>query len=130
MILRFLKYWVPPLVWMSFIFFLSSRQSVTITGTFTVDFVIFKGLHMIEYGFLYFLLFRAFYSLKNKQLGLETKYILALIFAVVYAASDEFHQTFVASREGTIRDILIDTAGIVLLYMYIKYNMNWIKKLL
>lgn len=130
MILRFLKYWVPPLVWMSFIFFLSSRQSVTITGTFTIDFVIFKGLHMIEYGFLYLLLFRAFYSLKNKQLSLETKYVLALVFAVVYAASDEFHQTFVASREGTIRDILIDTAGIVLFYMYIKYNMSWIKKLL
>ncbi|OGK18235.1 hypothetical protein A2866_05120 [Candidatus Roizmanbacteria bacterium RIFCSPHIGHO2_01_FULL_39_8] len=130
MILRFLKYWLPPLFWMSFIFFLSSRQSVTITGTFTIDFVIFKGLHMIEYGFLYLLLFRAFYSLKNKEFSLETRYILALVVAVAYAGSDELHQTFIASREGTIRDILIDTAGIILIYVYIKHNINWVKKLL
>jgi len=85
---------------------------------------------MIEYGFLYLLLFRAFYSLKNKEFSLETRYILALVVAVAYAGSDELHQTFIASREGTIRDILIDTAGIILIYVYIKHNINWVKKLL
>jgi len=28
-----------------------------------------------------------------------------------YAASDEFHQTFVPSREGCVRDVMIDTSG-------------------
>ena len=130
MLLRFFKYWLPPLLWMLSIFFLSSQPRVTITGTFSIDFTIFKGLHMIEYAILYFLLFRAFYSLKNKNMNQQKKYIYSLIIAILYAASDEFHQTYVFTREGTVPDILIDTAGIVLLYMYIKYNLNSIKKFL
>ena len=35
----------------------------------------------------------------------------ALWFAALYAASDEFHQTFVPSREGCLRDVGIDTCG-------------------
>lgn len=130
MLFRFLKYWLPPLLWMAFIFLLSSRQSVSITGAFTIDFAIFKGLHMIEYGILFFLLFRAFYSIKDKHINIGKKYFFPLTLAILYAVSDEFHQTLVITREGTIRDILIDTAGIVLLYMYIRNNLDSIKKFL
>jgi len=38
----------------------------------------------------------------------------ALWFAVLYAATDEFHQTFVPSREGCLRDVLIDSCGAVI----------------
>jgi uncharacterized protein YfiM (DUF2279 family) len=37
--------------------------------------------------------------------------VLALLVCVLYAASDEAHQTLVASRDGTVRDVLIDAAG-------------------
>ena len=37
--------------------------------------------------------------------------IMSLVFSVVYASSDEFHQTFVAGRDGNIIDVLIDSSG-------------------
>ena len=36
---------------------------------------------------------------------------MSLVFSVVYASSDEFHQTFVAGRDGNIIDVLIDSSG-------------------
>lgn len=127
---RFIRYWLPPIAWMVFIFYLSSRHRVVITGTFTFDFFIFKSLHMIEYAALYFLLFRAFYSLSNKQFSLKTKLVIPIFLTIVYAASDEIHQTFTPSREGTLRDVLIDTGGILLMYWYIKNNIPLLKKFL
>ncbi len=37
----------------------------------------------------------------------------ALLFSALYAASDEFHQTFIAGRCGTPTDVLIDSCGAV-----------------
>ena len=37
--------------------------------------------------------------------------LLALALAALYAASDEIHQTFVPSRQGSVWDVLLDTAG-------------------
>ena len=135
---RFIRYWLPPLAWMALIFYLSSRLRVSVTGKFLFDFLIFKILHMIEYAILYFLLFRAFYSLNNPSTSLRTsqqlinnnKFIYPLIFSILYALSDEFHQTLVPTREGKIRDVLIDTAGIIIMYIYIKYYFKSIKKFL
>jgi VanZ family protein len=36
---------------------------------------------------------------------------LALALAALYAATDEFHQTFVPSRQGSVWDVLLDTTG-------------------
>jgi VanZ family protein len=35
----------------------------------------------------------------------------ALLWVMLYAATDEFHQLFVPSREAAVTDVLIDTAG-------------------
>ena len=37
--------------------------------------------------------------------------ILSFLFSVIYASSDEFHQTFVSGRDGNIIDVLIDSSG-------------------
>ena len=55
-------------------------------------------------------------------------WLCTIVFCCVYAATDEFHQTFVSGRSGEIRDVLLDTsggatgAGIFLLrnYVYLK----------
>lgn len=36
---------------------------------------------------------------------------MALMFAVLFAASDEWHQTFVPGRDGCVRDVVIDASG-------------------
>lgn len=55
--------------------------------------------------------------------------MFAFIFSVLYAASDEIHQLFTPTREGRMRDVIIDTAGIYLMYIYIKSHLNFVKKL-
>ncbi len=39
---------------------------------------------------------------------------IAIGFACFYAMTDEFHQYFVASRDASVRDVMIDTAGAML----------------
>ncbi len=39
--------------------------------------------------------------------------IISLIIGFVYACSDEIHQLFIDGRSGEIRDVLIDTCGVI-----------------
>ena len=52
-----------------------------------------------------------------------------MITTSFYAATDEFHQLFVAGRSGQIKDVLIDTIGacIGLLVLYFMFKI-WQKK--
>jgi len=127
---RFIRYWLPPIVWMALIFYLSSRLRTSVTGEFLFDFLIFKMLHFIEYAILYFLLFRAFYSINNHQLTINNKFLFPVLLSILYATLDELHQTFVPTREGKLRDVIIDIAGIIFMYIYIKNYFKKVKKFL
>jgi VanZ family protein len=54
---------------------------------------------------------------------------VALLVAALYAATDEFHQTFVPNRDGCVRDVLIDTcgaaAGLFLLWLLGRWRRHW-----
>jgi len=114
-------YWTPTLLWMLFIFALSSRQRIAVSPTYLINFLIFKTLHMIEYAILQFLWFRSFFF-TDKKASLSENLLRAFIVALLYAVTDEYHQTFVNSREGSSRDVLIDATGITIMYIYIKRN--------
>lgn len=123
-----LYYWLPPLIWMGVIFYVSSRPRISITENSLYAFLIFKTLHLIEYALLYFLLFRALYSLKGKNFTLGHKFLLAFIVSALYGLSDEIHQAFVPTREGRLRDVFIDSGGALLMYIYIKGSLTKLKK--
>lgn len=63
-----------------------------------------KGYHALEYAILFSLLAWAF-----RPTGRGWAYIW--LFCVSYAASDEFHQTFVPHRGGRWTDVVIDSGG-------------------
>jgi VanZ family protein len=74
-----------------------------------------KCAHLIEYAILALLVWRALRKPAQTstqpwdwRTARQTIFIVAL-----YAASDEFHQAFVPSREASIRDVLLDTAGAI-----------------
>ena len=94
----------PPLALMGLIFFLSAQPDLG-TGLGVWDTILRKLAHMTEYALLWFLWWRAL------GYGGRAKLIAAGI-AVAYAASDEFHQSFVEGRHGTPVDVLIDSVGI------------------
>ncbi len=120
--------WGPTLIWMGLIFILSSRQRITVSHTYAVNFLVFKTLHVIEYAILYTLMARS--MVLSRKRPAHDALLIAFILTLIYAVSDEFHQTLVLSREGTPRDVLIDTVGITIMYVFIKTQARRLKKIL
>ncbi len=81
-----------------------------------VQIVVRKSGHLSEYAVLSFLLWRAFRQpSKNDPRPWSWKVAaLAIFVSALYAMSDEFHQSFVATRQASIWDVLIDTTGATL----------------
>jgi VanZ family protein len=96
---RTLSLWLPVVAWAALIFALSSIPHLG-TGLGTWDTILRKCAHAAEYAVLAALLLRAIGNVPA-----------AFLLAVAYAASDEFHQTFVRGRHGSPYDVLIDAAG-------------------
>lgn len=69
-----------------------------------------KAGHFTEYAILALLAARAFRTSSREHLR-NHWLIMSLAFVILYALSDEFHQSFVSSRTASIYDCLIDTAG-------------------
>lgn len=130
----FVIYWLPLIIWMSLIFTASGnvgsfQHSSRILGPIlrwlfpsmaveTQDAVIFgirKCAHLTEYAILAFLVWRAWRKPRwqDERPWMWSHAGVAIWFAMFYATTDEFHQTFVPSREGCVRDVLIDTTGAV-----------------
>jgi VanZ family protein len=102
--------WIPVLIWMSVIFFFSSQPALKTVQIDWQDFIIRKTAHFIEYFILFTLNYRAF--LRSSSLSKQQAILLSLCLGVLYAATDEYHQTFVSGREGRLRDVFIDTLGL------------------
>ncbi len=73
-------------------------------------FVIRKAAHFTEYAVLALLGARAFVGSSHERLR-RAWFWAALLLVVLYSLSDEFHQSFVATRTGSIYDSFIDMAG-------------------
>src|SRR6266513_1621866 len=127
---RFFKYWLPLLIWVCVIFLGSTDVlSAEHTSRFMVPFLLWlkpemspekilfilivmrKSAHVSEYAILALLLWRALRS--NPTLRTTRPMLLGavLVACIVFAASDEFHQSFVKSRTPSIRDVMLDVAG-------------------
>ncbi len=105
---RLFEFWFPPLIWGFLIFLSSSRPSVVVSKIYWPDFFVKKTAHMIEYGILFTLFYRALRnSLKKKELLKLALFAFLLTF--FYAISDEYHQTFFSGRTGPLRDFIIDS---------------------
>jgi VanZ family protein len=96
---RTLSLWLPVVLWAALIFGLSSIPSLS-TGLGVWDDVLRKCAHATEYAVLAVLVRRALLA-----------ELPALVLALAYAATDEFHQTFVRTRHGSPIDVAVDGAG-------------------
>lgn len=77
----------------------------------TVQFFVRKAGHLTEYALLAILLARAFFASWAAMLRRPVTAALVLGIAVMYAASDEWHQSFVPSRTASAGDVAIDAVG-------------------
>jgi VanZ family protein len=96
--------WLPALAVMAIIFGFSSIPSQEMPSFGFWDLVVKKGAHMLGYG----LLALAYcYGLRFDR----RHWWLALLLAVLYAISDEFHQSFVPGRHPSWVDALVIDGG-------------------
>ena len=73
-----------------------------------------KCAHVTEYTVLALLLWRALRSIPTLRAKTLTVFGAVLLGCALFAASDEFHQTFVKSRTPSVRDVLLDVTGALL----------------
>ena len=96
--------WLAIAGWMVLIFFFSSQPQLPSVPDPWADLIFKKGAHFTVYAVLA-VLFRR---------GLPPSrwsWALSLVLTVLYAASDEWHQSFVPGRHPQLTDVLIDLCG-------------------
>ena len=71
-----------------------------------------KCAHAFVYFVLSILIFNFLHKLN--KFGIYKNFIIDIITCIIYACTDEYHQTFVVGRSGELRDILIDSFGAIL----------------
>ena len=139
------KAWIPALVWLGFITIestsaLSAENTAKVLYPFlhfllgldpfrflTWHFVLRKTGHVIGYGTLSILLFRAWrvtIPVRDHPAWSIVWARTAFSMTALVASLDEWHQTFLPSRTGTIRDVLLDSAAAlaaqVLLFLWLR----------
>lgn len=105
---RFTIFWMPVILYCVAIFAVSSLPQ-PLPRDIKIPFLD-KFLHLIEYGVLGFLLIRA---LSASKAGFSRKriFVLAVILAALYGATDEIHQMCVPGRYPSLVDLLFDFIG-------------------
>jgi len=116
--------WMCLIVWMIVIFLFSNQpQSGQATHSIIeqvfpilkepqqidlINFIIRKTAHFSEYFILTLLIYSV---LKEYKINNKKRFIYSIIFCILYACTDEFHQIFVTGRTASMRDCIIDTMG-------------------
>lgn len=125
---KFLRYWLPAILWLSLIASTSSNAfSWENTGSvlewllsalslrmsaqhlYLLHFALRKAAHFTEYLIMSFLWYRAGQS--GRMQWRRSSALLALGVCLALASADEFHQTYLLSRTGAFRDVLLDFSG-------------------
>ena len=74
--------------------------------------------HSLLFGMLYYLGYRALRYQNFSRFLSKFSLVMTLFFVILYAAVDEYHQSFVPGRTEDIKDLLVDTtAAVVVLFM-------------
>ena len=88
--------------------------------------IVRKIAHFLEYLILGIIMYRVVSDYTNKNV-----LILSILLCILYATTDEIHQIFINGRDVKIKDVLVDSIGIIigcLIYKKIKENKRVLNK--
>nr|BAL57215.1 phosphotransbutyrylase [uncultured Chloroflexota bacterium] len=113
-------------LWMAAIFFFSSFPADELPYFGLWDLLLKKSGHLAGYAVLGALFLRSW-----EDLGIRMKRAisLALLAAVVYAITDELHQSFVPGRHASMVDVLIDGIGSAIGLLALHFLRKWRRKM-
>lgn len=96
---KFVMKWLPALLMMLAIFLFSAGSAMDAENAL-IKRIVNKGGHMVGYGVLALSFWRGLEFKDNRRW-------LAWILAVLYAVTDEYHQSFVPGRFPSLFDVLV-----------------------
>ena len=120
---RLLTHWLPVILWCALIFAVSHQAKETLAPIqpsgltaqpgfmlfgIDADVIVGKGAHILAFGVLAALLYRA-----------TRFYGLSLMLTFAYAVLDEWHQSFVPGRTPRITDVGFDMLGALIALLII-----------
>ncbi|HEC64275.1 MAG TPA: hypothetical protein ENI23_03175 [bacterium] len=125
--------WVTVILWAGFIWWMSSIPKIILVESDSE--VIIKTVgHMLSFGFLFLLIYRtllttfkfkverlAFWRTRQERTEdaqfvfiVETLLLaISILLSVLYAIGDEYHQIFVDGKSADIKDVLVNSIGIL-----------------
>ena len=110
--------WLPVLVWMGVILWLSSRSDLRsaaptpVMESQSVFFAVSKVAHVVEYSVLGLLLLRALHgSGGGLNLSLGLAIVVSILVSGLFGALDELRQSFVPNRTPRLADVALDTGS-------------------
>ncbi|MEM6767631.1 MAG: VanZ family protein [Bacteroidota bacterium] len=129
--------WLPLLIWMSIIFFLSHQPAeeskalsdwmvyllnifqleVETLERWNIPFLIRKLAHFTVYGIMFLFAYVACMGAATRRRQVTTAFMITLLYAI----SDEFHQTFIPGRVGHYSDVLVDISGAIGAYWVLQF---------
>ena len=129
---RFIR-WLPSLLWMAVIFYLSSRTGDDLGGwldTFRQWIPMMEGFDWGHFAAYFILAWTYLWGLHPKRLSLGIK-LTVILLCVFYGLTDEFHQSFVPGRTPDWMDIRNDGIGaaLAMLMLYIPPVRRWYSRL-
>jgi VanZ family protein len=99
-----LNLWLPTMLWMGLIFFLSAQPDLPHPSAGWADLLFSSSAHVFVFGMLAALWARALGQRRHA-------WFFAFGATALYALSDEFHQSFVPGRTPDPIDVLCDGLG-------------------
>jgi len=108
---RQLLRWGPALVVMLLIFLASETPGNDLPEFGKIDLGVKKGGHMTGYALLSM---ACLHGLTDRNRATRYRVALAVSLVILYAITDEFHQTFTPGRNASIIDVGIDAIGAIL----------------
>ena len=111
--LHWIARWLPAIVWMAVIFFLSHQSSGELAPLLPFLQKGFPWLESLDFGhtIAYFLLACFVYWGMGARFFHFWGKCLAIAFCAVYGMTDEYHQMFVEGRQPDITDLRNDVIG-------------------
>ena len=144
------KAWIPAIIWLCIIriestSYLSGENTSRLLypvlhfflgldpARFAVwHFYIRKTGHFVGYFTLSFLLFRAWRAtlpIASSAAWCARWGTISFLMTVLVASLDEWHQTFLPSRTGTVRDVVLDSSAAlvaqIVIFMWLKGKAKW-----
>ena len=86
-------------------------EEVLIERAELIHYFVRKAAHMTEYFLLALSLQLPFAAFSSGRLSMKIRILLGFAATILFAALDEFHQSFVPGRSGNLTDVCIDSAG-------------------